>query len=96
MKYRVCGSREYGKSLKKLLRSGKFTAGAFRELQCVINTLARGEKVDEKYFDHQLKGELKKFRECHIRFDLLLKYEIRENELILILIELGSHSELFG
>ena len=34
----------------------------------------------EKYRDHQLTGNLKDYRECHIRPDLLLLYWIKDNE----------------
>ena len=33
--------------------------------------------------------------ECHIQHDLLLVYEIREAELVLLLIDIGSHTYLF-
>ncbi len=35
-------------------------------------------------------------RECHIKPDLLLVYKIEQEILSLILIDLGSHSKLFG
>ena len=55
--------------------------------------LSNGIKLDSKFKDHPLKCELKEFRECHIKPDLLLIYRVREN--FLELIDIGSHSELF-
>ncbi len=66
------------------------------EIDAVVNLLAQGEELPQKYRDHKLTGELKEYRECHIRPDLLLVYRIEEQELILVLIDIGSHSELFG
>jgi addiction module RelE/StbE family toxin len=45
-----------------------------------------------------LKGNLKRYRECHIggSGDWLLMYEKREANLILYLIGTGSHNELLG
>ncbi|MCQ2806414.1 type II toxin-antitoxin system YafQ family toxin, partial [Helicobacter pylori] len=40
-----------------------------------------------------LKGKWKPFRECHIKPDVLLVYLVKDDELILL--RLGSHSELF-
>ncbi|WP_157808371.1 type II toxin-antitoxin system YafQ family toxin, partial [Helicobacter pylori] len=40
-----------------------------------------------------LKGKWKPFRECHIKADILLVYLVKDDELILL--RLGSHSELF-
>ncbi|WP_156956469.1 type II toxin-antitoxin system YafQ family toxin [Stenoxybacter acetivorans] len=49
--------------------------------------------LTEKYRDHQLTGNLKDYRECHVKPDLLLVYAKRGNELHLA--RLGTHSELF-
>ncbi|MCL2317438.1 MAG: type II toxin-antitoxin system YafQ family toxin [Methanomassiliicoccaceae archaeon] len=61
----------------------------------VIKKLASGERLEEKYRDHSLKGQFLGCRECHLTPDWLLIYEIEKNELILHLIRTGSHSELF-
>ena len=45
--------------------------------------------------DHPLKGEMAGYRECHVRDDLLLVYVIRKKQLVLTLINIGTHSELF-
>lgn len=58
--------------------------------------LASGKVLDKKYKDHQLKGEYKDYRECHVLNDLLLMYKIENDELILVLANIGSHSQLFG
>ncbi|MCL2197689.1 MAG: type II toxin-antitoxin system YafQ family toxin [Defluviitaleaceae bacterium] len=61
----------------------------------VIKKLAKGEKLDEKYRDHSLKGNYEGCRECHVTPDWLLIYEIVDNELILYLTRTGTHSDLF-
>ncbi|PUD29878.1 hypothetical protein C2S26_05985 [Helicobacter pylori] len=38
---------------------------------------------------------IKDFRECHLKPDLLLVYQIKKQENTLFLVRLGSHSELF-
>jgi len=67
------------------------------ELDIVITTLAKGEKLPEKYKDHALTDSrnYKDKRECHVKNDLLLVYEIIDNMLILDLVRLGTHSDLF-
>ena len=52
-------------------------------------------KLDAKYRDHDLTGNYKGTRECHIEPDWLLIYEICGDVLVLMLYRLGSHSELF-
>ena len=64
-------------------------------LGSVVNTLANGQPLDEKYKDHDLVGNYKGCRECHITPDWLLIYEISDNELILYLTRTGTHSDLF-
>jgi mRNA interferase YafQ len=94
--YRIFPSKDYIKSYKKLERSGHFSPKAKRDLEFAIDTLAAGEKLPPEYKDHQLSGELKEYRDCHIKGDLILIYQIRGEEFILALADLGSHSELFG
>lgn len=60
-----------------------------------LNILASGNPMPEKYKDHQLAGNLKDFRECHIEPDWLLMYQIFQNELILSATSTGTHSDLF-
>ena len=61
----------------------------------VIDILANGGTLDAKYRDHDLTGNYKGTRECHIEPDWLLIYEIQNNVLVLMLYRLGTHSELF-
>lgn len=62
----------------------------------IVTKLANGENLEEKYKDHLLIGNFKGCRECHVKPDLLLVYKINENVLELTLVEVGSHSQLFG
>ncbi|MCL9823055.1 type II toxin-antitoxin system YafQ family toxin [Helicobacter colisuis] len=59
----------------------------------IINKLQAQIPLDKKHKDHALKGDLKDFRECHLKSDLCLIYQIRED--CLHLVRLGSHSKLF-
>lgn len=61
----------------------------------VIDTLAAGEQLPEKYKDHSLAGNYTGCRECHITPDWLLIYEISDKELFLYLTRTGTHSDLF-
>ena len=61
----------------------------------VIDILANGGTLYAKHRDHDLTGNYKDTRECHIEPDWLLIYEIRGDVLVLMLYQLVSHSELF-
>ncbi len=91
-RYKVILSRRYRTALKRFSRRENFS----RLLERIINVLARGEKLDAKYRDHQLTGELQGYRECHIKDNVLLIYQKHEDILMLLLIDLGTHDDLFS
>ena len=64
-------------------------------LDDTIRMLASGKTLPEEYNDHQLTGNLKNYRECHILPDWLLMYRIEKDILVLSLQRTGTHSDLF-
>ena len=64
-------------------------------LEEVVDTLARGEELPKKYKNHPLKGNLKGYFDCHIQPDLVLIYKIEKDRLILLLVDLGTHADLY-
>ncbi len=90
--YAVILSSRYRRSLKRIRRHKDFSRIKLEE---VIGILERGGKLPQKYGDHELTGNLKGSRECHVQNDMLLVYQIIKKELVLVLINIGSHSDLF-
>lgn len=91
-KYEVKLTSQFKKDYKAAVKRNCDMA----HLQTVITKLANGEKLEEKYYDHQLTGQWKGYRECHIEPDWLLVYLIKKDVLVLTLVRTGTHSELFG
>jgi mRNA interferase YafQ len=89
--YTVKLTRLYKKSLKRIKFSGD--KSALTEIEEVVDVLSTGKKLSLAYKDHYLGGDYKGYRECHIRPDLLLVYQISDNDLILV--NVGSHSHIF-
>lgn len=89
MQYKITHSKEYKKDIRKLNHQ------RLESLEIVINKLAKGETLESNYKDHKLTGNLKNYRECHIKPDLLLIYAIYEDILELNVLRVGSHSDLF-
>lgn len=85
-------TRRYLKSIKRLLRSGNFLIS---DADQIINTLVSGDALEPKYRNHKLQGVYKDCFECHIKSDLLLIYKIDRKTSVLLIIDIGSHSELF-
>ena len=92
-KYEVVFSSKFKKSLKKMQKQNK----NIDELLDVVDKLAFKEELDQKYKNHKLIDDknYKNCYECHIRPDWLLIYQYNDNELLLLLINTGSHSDLF-
>lgn len=90
-KYRIVQTSRFKKDLKVAIKRGY----DIELLSTVINFLINGEKLPEKYKDHDLFGGYKGCRECHVTPDWLLIYEIDGKELILYLTRTGTHSDLF-
>ena len=91
MKYEVKFTTQFKKDLKLAKKQGK----NLEKMYSVIEKLANGEALEAKFRDHDLTGNYKGCRECHIEPDWLLIYEIIGDVLVLMLYRLGSHSELF-
>lgn len=91
MKYEIKFTAQFKKDLKLAKRQGK----DIEKLFSVIEELANGNSLEAKYRDHDLSGNYKGCRECHIEPDWLLIYEIFNDVLVLVLYRSGSHSELF-
>ena len=89
MQYDIKYSSKFKKHYKKL------NAKEQQEARTIIERLANNETLELKYKDHALKGDLKGFRECHLKPDLLLIYKIQDDKLILYCFDIGSHNDLF-
>lgn len=92
-KFTVDFTYNFKKGYKRVKKQGKDIS----KLDNVIKRLTNGIMLEPKYKDHKLydNKRFKDRRECHIEPDWLLIYKIDNNQLILLLVETGSHSELF-
>lgn len=91
--YKVVYSKRYRKKLKRLSGSGRFN---IEKLDAVVETIAKGEVLPSCCRNHRLEGIGEDVWECHIAPDLLLVYEKYEAALVLYLLRIDSHSDLFG
>lgn len=80
---------QFKKDYKKIKKQNKDLV----KIRVVIKTLADQQILEPKYKDHQLSGNWKDHRDCHIEPDWILIYQIVDNGLILE--RTGTHSELF-
>ena len=92
-KYNIVITSRFKKDYKKIIKQNKDK----NKLIYILKKLANGEMLEAKYKDHGLINNklYKDCRECHIEPDWLLVYRYHRDELVLLLVATGSHSELF-
>ena len=82
--------RDYKREAK-----GQYRAVLDNVLVPVIKALVMDKPLAPRLRDHDLTEDWVNHRECHLKPDLLLIYRM-VGEDTLLLVRLGSHSELFG
>ena len=91
MKYIVKYTNPYKRDYKRMEKRGE----NMELLDSVIDLLRKGKPLPEKYCDHALVGNYKGSRECHVKPNWLLIYRVYEDVLVLVLMQTGTHSDLF-
>ena len=92
MNYQIKYTKEFKKSIKKLTKQGK----NIDKLLNIVDKLSKGIPLEIKYRDHALYNDnrFQNCRDCHIEPDLVLIYKYLDENLILLLVNTGSHSEV--
>ena len=89
----VAYSARFKKDLKREFRdSHNKSLGV--ELALFLQFLTDGAPLPQRFHEHQLAGDYRGHFEAHLRPDLLIIYKM-DLEFGIILIRLGSHSDLF-
>ncbi len=90
---------EWGSAFKKDYRKAKAQPRHKKDVDLLLNKildlLISDRPLPKSNEDHPLSGEWAKYRECHVKPDLLLIYHQPDYEEVLRLVRLGSHSNLF-
>ncbi len=66
MRYKFATTKKFDKEYARLSESDR------KIVDSVVNMILDGIPLPEKYRDHQLKGNLKNFRDYHVKPDLIL------------------------
>ena len=89
--YQPFATNKFKKDLKPCNRQNK----DMTKLKKIIDLLCHDKKLPIRNKDHFLSGNWANYRECHVEPDWLLIYKINPEDLLVELIRLGSHAELF-
>ena len=89
--YEVIYTGQFKKSLKQCVRRG-LDVNIFKT---VLDILQGKGQLPAEYRPHKLTGKYKGCWECHMQPDWLLIWEQEDQQLRLILVDTGTHSDLF-
>ena len=89
--YELIYTGQFKKSLKKCVKRGL----NIQDLIEVLDILQRTGELPSKYKPHKLSSDYQGRWECHIKPNWLLIWEQDDNSLKLILIDTGTHDDLF-
>ena len=92
MKYKIIPSKRFEKDMKRCEKRGY----NMQLIKDAIVLLAETGTLPAEYKPHQLLGDRKGQWECHIQPDWLLIWEQHDQELILVMLNTGTPSDLFS
>ena len=90
--YQIKTTREFEKDVKRCVKRGL----PLEDLRTVMKLLERDGVLPEQYKPHKLTGNRRGQWECHIKPNWLLIWEQYDMELVLVMINTGTHSDLFS
>ncbi len=91
MKYRIATTRRFQKDIKRCIKRN-LPMDRLKEVICLLENTGT---LPPKYRPHKLSGNYEGKWECHIMPDWLLVWEQHDDELLLIMTNTGSHSDIF-
>lgn len=90
--YTVTRTSSFKRSFKRCIKRG-LDITAF---ETVLNILITEGSLPAQYRPHKLSSKFDFAGECHIEPDWLLIWKQDDNMLTLLLIDTGTHSDIFG
>jgi len=89
--YEIIYTGQFRHSLKLCAKRGLDV----KALTDVLDILRASGKLPVEYSPHKLQGKYKGCWECHIQPDWLLVWKQNDTQLYLVLVDTGTHSDLF-
>ena len=91
MRYKVSTTKRFDRAVKKCVKRGLDLS----KLKKVVLLLEEFGCLPDTYRPHKLKGKYIGLWECHISPDWLLVWNQNDEQLTLLFIDTGSHSDIF-
>ncbi len=90
--YQIKTTRHFEKDFKRCQKRGL----PLEQLRIVMKLLEEEGALPAQYHPHKLVGDYRGKWECHIMPNWILIWEQNDNELIMLMLNTGSHSDIFG
>lgn len=90
--YSINYTHQFKKDMRKCAKRGLDIEG----IKTAIKILSETGALPAEYKPHLLKGDRKGQWECHIEPNWLMTWEQNDNELTLLFLQTGTHSDIFG
>lgn len=90
--YKIHRTTRFDKDLKRCAKRGLNLQRIFD----AIELLSASGRLPQQYRPHKLTGNHKGQWECHIEPNWLMTWEQNDNELTLLFLQTGTHSDIFG
>ena len=91
MKYQVLTSNRFKKDLKRCVKRGL----NMRLIYEAIHILEENGALPMQYHPHKLSGDQCGVWECHIQPDWIMTWEQNNEQLTLLFLQTGTHSDIF-
>ena len=91
MKYKIVATKRFEKDVKRCKKRNL----PMDKLKKVILLLEEFGKLPSEYKPHKLSGQYAGSGECHIMPDWLLIWKQDDDELVLVMTNTGTHSDVF-
>lgn len=89
--YSINYSKRFEKDLKRCKKRGL----NIQLIKDAITILAASGTLPQQYRPHKLVSQKQETWECHIQPDWLMTWQQNDNELTLLFLQTGTHSDLF-
>ena len=91
MAYIIKVSSRFKKDFKRCIKRGL----DMRLITQVMNTLAETGTLPSQYRPHKLSRNMEGIWECHIQSDWLMTWQQDNDQLTLLFLQTGTHSDIF-
>lgn len=89
--YNIIATKKFEKKLSKLIKN---SPNFHNKIKSILTSLVENP-FDNFYGSHKLKGKLDNFYSCNCGYDCRVLYKVNKEDLVIMLIDIGTHDEVY-